>query len=244
MKTRTKKSKAIIPEVVPANTAVAFFHAAHPEVKSVQEAQIREFCPMIGQFVDFIRPVIKQVVESNAQPIWEIGMKVATFIDTTPCKGKELSEDLYRQYVFLDAHGNTISRDMLNWFARIARKFPAGVDKTFSALEVWRDLPNKFGEQKALPLTGEPEPAKDKPMPFGPYDYFRTYYIHCQEESAATAKWLAAFKENPQYGDFGTLKQRRPDLHFEMHKKLGDAVAARLKDVEALKSALDEMGQP
>ena len=61
---------------------------------------------------------------------------------------------------------------------------------------------------------------------------------------AATARQLEAFKTNPQFGDFATLRERRPDLHFEMHKKLSEAVAARLADAETMRGVLQVMGAP
>ena len=52
---------------------------------------------------------------------------------------------------------------------------------------------------------------------------------HCRE--AGYDKQLEAFKSIPQYGDYSTLKDRRPELHFELYKKLSDIRSTKTEEI-------------
>lgn len=238
---KNNKPKIIEAEVVAA-TPVELYHAQHPEVRRLRETQIAEIGELIGDLREKFKPLIKEFFADHAQPLWIVAMKIAEFCDGLP--GRELTEDLYRQFVFTDANGQTISRWLLCELCKLGRKFPNGIDKTFSVTDLWRQLPMMFGEQEQLKLTNGDKPKSETKMPDNPFDYFRTIHVRATEDKDATAKYLEAFAANPQFGDFATLSDRRPELHFEMHKKLSEAVAARLADAEAMLGVLQVMGAP
>lgn len=224
--------------VVIKNTAIAMFHAEHPEVGRVRQAQVLEIGGLIGTLRAQIEPLVKKFFSENMKPIWEVGIKVAEFVDGLP--GKELTEDLYRQFVFLDGRGQTISHYLLVRLCQIGRKFPNGVDETFDVHNLWRQMPILFGEQEQLKLSNGAAPRNKTPE-MNPYQWLRDYNVRCLADRQEQAQQLAAFRANPQFGDFTTLKSRRPELHAELRQKLIAGANARSAELKELHDILVEL---
>jgi hypothetical protein len=242
MKSKNNSTETVIEaEIVPSDSisAVEEFHQAHPEVRRLREEQIREIGGLVGDLRFTFEPLIKEFFTHNAQPIWVAAIKVAEFCDGLP--SKELTIDLYRQFVFLDNRGQTISHWLLLELCKLGRKFPNGVDKTFSVTDLWRQLPKLLGDQQDLKLISDPLEPKTKP-PQSPYEYFRTLLAKCREEKEEIECQATYFKNNPQFGDFSTLKERRPELHFELEKKLSDILKAKMDEIETIRGILKSMG--
>ena len=220
-------------------TAIDRFHAEHPEVREVREAQIAEIGELVAHLREKFKPFIVDFFADNAQPLWLVGIKVAEFCDGLP--GKELTPDFYRQFVFVDSRGQTISLWLLCELCKLGRKFPNGIDKTFSVTDLWRQLPMMFGEQEQLELRSDkPEPTH-KVMQTA-YEWIRTFHVRRLEEREQLEQQLAALEANPIYGDFSELHKRRPDFHFELCKKLNAAEEECELETKAIQAALKKLG--
>ncbi len=116
-----EKSQPPSPDGSGAPSPRSEFLAAHPKARELQESQIAEINRRISRYRDSISAFTAAVVD-KANDAREIGIIVSEFIDTFP--GKDLTEDFWRQVsaLFVDEHGQHITKENLICFARVAKR--------------------------------------------------------------------------------------------------------------------------
>lgn len=222
-------------------TPRAAFLESHPEARALQTAALAAIAEAMTGITDKFGQTIKDFVASNGRELWEAGVKIADFIETLP--GRELSVDFYEQLraEFVDQRGRPIRHDILVWLASIARKYPDGKIETFKVIEMWRDMVFYFAEEKNLKLLTD-KPREPVRSPSNPYlDVFAVIHTKAAHEHRELDEAVKAFRENPQFGDFHTLKERRLDLYQELRANFQTALSHRNADAEQLEKLLKEM---
>lgn len=217
----------------------AQYLATHPEEAAHQKAALEQIGRDIAELKDGIGATVVEFFKSNHKTLWQIGVKIAEFIDTLP--GKDLTVDFYEQMKadFVDARQRPIERHLLIFLAGIARRYPDGVIPTFEINNFWRQLPLQFAEEPDLKLISE-KPGAGR-VPSNPYLFLAEYHVACAKQRTELVETVKAFRENPQFGDFSTLRERRPDLHAELVEKFRTALSHRAQDTEDLKDLIIEL---
>lgn len=156
----------------------------------------------------------RQALLDTGELARQIGDKILAFAESFP--GKKLTEDFWLQVQdhFITPQGRKISLDMLEWFMKVARQNKEKPITHISQIPPLKEQELQFiGETESEAAAGRG--LQTKHAPENPYN-------------SLTGRWrieewrqdLEKFEHHQQYGDLATLKERRPDLHFELAQKL------------------------
>jgi hypothetical protein len=99
------------------------FLLANPRAREVWEAFVAKLQELTSKYRASAQTVAQQMVDT-AELGRQIGLLVVELENELP--GKRLTEDFWRQHpeLQLDRMGQPITREMLDWFVGIARKYP------------------------------------------------------------------------------------------------------------------------
>lgn len=167
------------------------FLAGNPAARRVQFALIEQIRQSIAEFQPAVKGLIQQNIDT-AEMGRRIGIAVVELEEHLP--GKKLTEDFWRQMesVFNVNTGQSITRDMLVWFAKIARHHPDPITSIAEVRAVQKEL---------LLATGD--------------EQFQLVSERGQQVFHAPPNPLSMLKEQMSFSRWdGILKQLRADVNY------------------------------
>ena len=190
--------------------------AANPEARKMQDASLAQITAVVGNFRHKFKNAINEFVDT-AEQARQIGIAIIEFEETLP--GKKMTADFWNQLesLFVDNYGNPITKEMLEWFVKIARGNTNPIDNILTALQWRQPLLLATGDEE-FSLIGERAPQ---------------HRIAPQDEWNTLASWLDEMDvpekvekllNNPHYFVDGQLRPEMRDCIDEDWKKTFDAV--------------------
>jgi hypothetical protein len=127
--------------------ARAVFLAEHPAELKLDKAMIQQIRKSVPAFRAQLKLAVGHLIKS-AEMGRQLGLAILAYEKTLP--GGELTVDFWNQVgsQFIDTTGRPITREMMTWFVKIARKYSEPIQDVMDAFQC---------RQPLLLASGEPE---------------------------------------------------------------------------------------